>query len=72
MAKAETKVVKILTLTLSDAETQFLYDVLSKISGSPERSRRGIADEIRATIAKSISYTESLPADLSGSIDCRS
>jgi len=38
------------TLTLTGSEAEMLRSVLAKVAGSPEWSRRGLADDVRESL----------------------
>ena len=42
------------TLTLTSAEAEMLRCILAKVGGSPEWSRRGLADDVRESLKESM------------------
>lgn len=55
------------TLTLSQDEIQFLFDVTGNIGGSPFTSRRRHSDSIRDALS-ALGLSSTRPSDLSGAI----
>lgn len=51
MARATTKKSVIVSLELDEEEAMFLADILSRISGDPEKGRRGIQRAISIALA---------------------
>jgi hypothetical protein len=73
MAKATTitKTVTEIQVTLSPEETQFLADVLARLSGKTSISRRKYADSILTALrSEGRDYNYKVP-DLEGSIFCK-
>lgn len=58
------------TLTLTGDEAEMLRAVLAKVAGSPEWSRRGLADEVRESLKRSMAgYVHSYDlSDIEGGI----
>ena len=69
MATATLNAVTTITLELNVDEATTLYDVMGRISGSPDKSRRGVTTKIRAAIAKHITEMNYRPiSDIEGGI----
>lgn len=58
-----------LTLELEADEIQFLVDVLNRIGGSPDKSRRNISARLRTTLKQAgVDISSSQSGDATGSI----
>jgi hypothetical protein len=59
------------TLTLNKDEARALYDVLRRVGGNPDRSRRGHAEAVYSPLSEALGLARSYvpgPHDLSGSL----